>query len=113
MQQHGAILSEQLEGYAALTRSRLAGGGGPAAALHGFVALPSAIRACPECHVLDRDHTPGTHGERCGVAALLRDLTATLQPMSLMPEVPGVGAAAASAAGALILRLPSIATAPS
>lgn len=36
VQQHGAIMSEQLEGYAALTRSRLAGGGGPAAALHGY-----------------------------------------------------------------------------
>jgi hypothetical protein len=35
VQQHGAIISEQLEGYAALTRSRLAGGEGPAAALNG------------------------------------------------------------------------------
>jgi hypothetical protein len=32
-QHHGAIISEQLEGYAALTRSKLPGGGGPAAAV--------------------------------------------------------------------------------
>ena len=33
VQLNGAIISEQLEGYAALTRSKLPGGGGPAAAV--------------------------------------------------------------------------------